>query len=112
MNNNATEHTGEPDKDPVLGPPQITPLSVGTTVKVNCYLGTIRRVVTSLERKDPFTSERANLRLIFPLYDVELDFSTKHPWNERRVHIPEGKTKMLLFSDEFVVMDKDRRLAS
>jgi hypothetical protein len=84
-------------------------LEIGDIVKVNCYHAKIVGIQYFIQARDP---ERPGLRsekLMHPLYELALDLSTKHSWNMRRVHIPDGINRMKLFADEVVFVQKGNK---
>lgn len=83
-------------------------LPIGTTVKVNCYMGRIVDVCTGIESIDPVTKEKIMVPLRNPVYHVRL--STRKSYSRvehaRYIWLRKGRTLLRLFADEFEVVAK------
>lgn len=79
-------------------------LTEGTPVKVNCYHGVVRRVITAFSTFDPFRGRSTELSLGHPVYEIELDTTRKFSWGDRRIHLPVGTRNVRLFADEFEIL--------
>jgi hypothetical protein len=86
-------------------------IPVGSTVKVNHYRGTVRKIITHVESLDRETGVVRRLPLANPLYEIELDLRARYRWVESalQVYVPQGCKRLRLFSDEFQIMDPDEK---
>jgi hypothetical protein len=73
----------------------------GTPVKVNCFHGVIRKVITSFSATDHFGGKNTVVPLMHPVYEIELDTSRKYSWGDKRIYLPLGTRTVRLFADEF-----------
>jgi hypothetical protein len=83
-------------------------LLLGKKVRVNCYNGVIKKVITHIYINDSATGNPFNLPLRNPLFVVKIDRRTKKNWGTGRiVFIPATKPQVTLklFSDEFEILN-------
>jgi hypothetical protein len=81
-------------------------LPVGTTVKVNCFLGRITHVETHIETVDPVTHQRVQVPLANPLYHIQISLRKVYPRvaQAQYIWLRKGRTQLRLFPDEFEVL--------
>ncbi|MBX3102732.1 MAG: hypothetical protein KF690_09505 [Bacteroidetes bacterium] len=81
-------------------------LPIGTTVKVNCYLGRITDVVTGIETQDPVTKATVTVPLANPIYHIQLSLrkAYKRVEHAQYIWLRKGRTQLRLFPDEFEVV--------
>jgi hypothetical protein len=86
---------------------QNTRLLVGKKVRVNCYNGIIRKVITHIDGNNTITGKPFSIPLRNPLFVVKVDRRTKMNWGKGRiVFVPSTKPQVTLklFSDEFEIL--------